>query len=64
MPKVLYVAVEPLAAAQGLLPEADQGGLPLPPPLDVAETGVLGAEEGREVSSATGWWLLLTPRTQ
>lgn len=52
--------VEPLAAAQGLLPEADLGGLP--PLLDVAEMGVLEAEEVREVFSATGWWLLLTPR--
>lgn len=52
--------VEPLAAAQGLLPEADLAGLP--PLLDVAEMGVLVAEEVREVFSAIGCWLLLTPR--
>lgn len=65
MPKVLDMAlldVEPLAAAQWLLPEADLGGLP--PSLDVAEMGVLVAEEVREVFSATDLWLLLTPRTQ
>lgn len=66
MPKVLYMAlldVEPLAAVQGLLPEADLGGLP--PPLDVAEMGVLVAvPPQREVFSATGLWLLLTPRIQ
>lgn len=56
--RVLYMAlldVEPLAAAQWLLPEADLG---------VAEMGVLVAEEVREVFSATGLWLLLTPRIQ
>lgn len=54
--------VEPLAAAQGLLPEADLASLP--PLLNVAEMGVLVAEEVREVFSAIGWWLLLTPREQ
>lgn len=65
MSKVLYMAlldVEPSAAAQWLLPEADLGGLP--PLLDVAEIRVLVAEEVREVFSATGLWLLLTPRIQ
>lgn len=63
VPKVLYVAlldVKPLAAVQWLLPKADQGSLP--PLLDVAEMGVLVAEELGEVFSATGLWLLLTPR--
>lgn len=65
MPKVLYMPlldVEPSAAAQRLLPEADLGGLLLL--LDVAEMGALVAEEGREGFSASGWWLLLAPKIQ
>lgn len=65
VPKVLYMPlldVEPSAAAQGLLPEADLGGLLLL--LDVAEMGALVAEEGREVFSASGRWLLLAPKIQ
>lgn len=55
------VDVEPSAAAQRLLPEADLGGLPLLL-LDMAEMGALVAEEGREVFSVSGGWLLLAPR--
>lgn len=67
VPTVLYMPlldVEPSAAAQGLLPEADLGGLPLLLLLDVAEMGALVAEEGREVFSASGRWLLLAPKIQ
>lgn len=67
VPKVLYMPlldVEPSAAAQRLLPEADLGGLPLLLLLDMAEMGALVAEEGREVFSASGWWLLLAPKIQ
>lgn len=56
MPKVLDMALLDVE------PKADLGALP--PPLDVAEMGVLVAEEVREVFSATDLWLLLTPRIQ
>lgn len=65
VPTVLFMPlldVEPSAAAQRLLPEADLGGLLLL--LDVAEMGALVAEEGREVCSASGRWLLLAPKIQ
>lgn len=68
MPTVLFMPlldVEPSAAAQGLLPEADLGGLLLLLLLlDMAEMGALVAEEGREVFSASGRWLLLAPKIQ
>lgn len=56
VPKVLDMALLDVE------PKADLGALP--PPLDVAEMGVLVAEEVREVFSATDLWLLLTPRIQ